>query len=151
MDKEYKLGYENEILIQIINTLMRNGKKSKIEKIMYEVLKIIKEKYKKNPIEIVEKAIYNIQPSIELKTIIKYGKPHLIPTMLSIKKQRSIAIRWLVHNILKKEKNKKNEKLIFKLYNEIINAYNKKGLTYKMKDDLHKLVEKNRANIYFRW
>lgn len=139
--------YKDSTIHKLINVLMKNGKKSIAEKAVYKTLELIKIKYNQSPLYILKEAIDNIQPSVEIKTIKKNGKEYKIPYEINLKRQQSLAIRWLVLNL-----KKSNEKTIqLKLFHEIINAYNKKGLSFKMKDDLHQQAEKNRPNLHYRW
>nr|YP_009118116.1 ribosomal protein S7 [Malawimonas californiana]AJF22872.1 ribosomal protein S7 [Malawimonas californiana] len=139
--------YKDIVLTKLINTLMKNGKKSIAEKAVYKTLELIKTKYNKSPLPILKEAIENIKPSVEVKTIKKHGKEYRIPCEINTKRQQSLGIRWIVKSL-----KKSSEKgLKFKLFNEIMNALNKKGLAYKMKDDMHQQAEKNRSNIHYRW
>jgi len=139
--------YKDMLITKLINIVMKNGKKSIAEKAVYEVCRLIKEKKNKSPLQVIKDAVENIKPSMELKKRKIGGSEHKVPFEINTKRQQSIAIKWIVQNA-----NKNSEKsLALKLYTELMNAYNKKGSSYNMKVELHQLVEKNRANLHYRW
>jgi small subunit ribosomal protein S7 len=127
---------------------MEKGNKSKIEKIINKTLLILKDKVKtENPIEIVKKAIKNIEPTIELKSIKIAGITHQVPFEIKTTRQESLAIRWLVSSA----KNRSEKTIVLRLSQEILSAYKNKGASFKKKDDIHKKAELNRTLIHYRW
>lgn len=148
MNNEYKDPiFKEQIISKIINVLMNHGKKSIIEKKVYKCLQLIKKKKNTNPINFLNKAIKNIEPTLELKNIKIAGISYQIPFEVSLKRQRNIAIRWLVDSIISRVE----KSLVNKLYIEIINAYEQKGSAYKKKDDIHRKAEANRTFVHYRW
>jgi len=148
INNEYKDPiFKNKIISKLINVLMNHGKKSIIEKNIYKCLKLIKIKKKMDPIQILNKAIQNIEPTLELKNIKIAGISYQIPFEVSLKRQTNLAIKWLIDAV----DSRIDKSLINKLYIEIINAYEQKGSVYKKKDEIHRKAEANRTYIHYRW
>lgn len=139
--------FKDPILSKLINVLMRKGKKSKIEFMVYKSLELIKKKTKESPLTILKKAVQNIQPSVELKSIKIAAKSYQIPFEISLKRQRNIGIRWLIESI----NNRSEKELYNRIFLEVINAYQQKGNAFKKKDDVHHKAESNRSYIHYRW
>nr|NP_066327.1 ribosomal protein S7 [Malawimonas jakobiformis]AAG13694.1 ribosomal protein S7 [Malawimonas jakobiformis] len=148
LKQEYKDPlFKDPIISKLINVLMKKGNKSKIEKIVYKSLELIKKNTKKTPLTIIKKAISNIKPSVELKSIKIAAKSYQIPFEISLKRQQNLAIRWLVESV----NNRSEKELTNRLYLEILNAYQQKGNAFKKKDDIHHKAESNRSFIHYRW
>jgi small subunit ribosomal protein S7 len=139
--------YKDPLVSKLINVLMKDGKKSIVEKLVYNSFQIIKKKTKKNPLIILKHAINNIEPSLSLKSIKIAGKSYQIPFELSLQKQKNLAIKWLVDSV----NNRSEKSLTNRLYLEILNAYQQKGNAIKKKDEIHRKAEANRTFIYYRW
>lgn len=139
--------YKDPIVSKLITVLMKNGNKSKIESLVYLSLQLIKKKTKINALTILKKAIHNIKPSIELKSVKRGAISYQIPFEISLKRQQNLAIHWLVESV----RNRSEKYLVNRLYLEIINAYQQKGNAVKKKDDIHHKAESNRSFINYRW
>lgn len=133
--------YNSTLVSKIINKIMKSGKKSLAEKILYAAMKNIKEIKNQDPIQILKKSVENITPKIEMKTRRIGGATYQIPCEISEKRGKSIAIKILV----KSAKNRNEKTIISKLQNEIIDAYNNIGNSVKRKEEIHKMAEANKA------
>ncbi len=139
--------YNSKLVSKFINLLMLDGKKSIAENILYSALDIIECKLKKNKIELLELAIYNVKPIVEIKTRRVGGTTYQIPIEVRPVRGITLAIRWIIMSARKKLKNN----MIVKLSNELLDAINKKGLAIKKKDEIHRLAESNKAFAHYRW
>jgi len=144
----YKRQIYNSVLIQkLINKVMLNGKKSIAEKIVYGAMEIIKEKTKKDPLEVVEKAIQNATPLLEVRPRRVGGATYQVPVEVSPRRGLSLALRWIVRSA----RERKGMPMKEKLASEILDAYNNTGGAIKKKDEMHRMAEANRAFAHYRW
>ena len=139
--------YKSTIIPKLINSIMFGGKKTIAEKIVYDAIEKIKSKTKDEPINIFHEAINNIKPTVEVKSRRVGGATYQVPTEVKSKRAQTLAIRWLVEASRKR----KNKYMSDKIFNEIYDAYEKKGLAVKKKEDVHKMAESNKAFAHFRW
>ena len=143
LDTKFKAA----IVPKLINSIMYDGKKIVAQKIIYEAIEKIKSKTKEEPINIFHEAINNIKPTVEVKSRRVGGATYQVPTEVKSKRAQTLAIRWLVEASRKR----KNKYMSDKIFNEIYDAYEKKGLAVKKKEDVHKMAESNKAFAHFRW
>ena len=139
--------FKSAIIPKLINSIMYDGKKVVAQKIIYEAIEKIKSKTKDEPINIFHEAINNIKPTVEVKSRRVGGATYQVPTEVKSKRAQTLAIRWLVDASRKR----KNKYMSDKIFNEIYDAYEKKGLAVKKKEDVHKMAESNKAFAHFRW
>lgn len=133
--------YNSEIAQKIINKLLREGKKTVAERIFYETMETIKLEHKQEPIEVLNKAVNNLKPSIELKTRRVGGSTYQIPVELKKNRGFSLAIQFLIKSARKRP----GKDMKTKLKNEIIDASNNIGNSIKKKEELHKMAEANKV------
>ena len=126
---------------------MYDGKKVVAEKIIYDAIEKIKSKTKEEPINIFNEAINNIKPTVEVRSRRVGGATYQVPVEVKSKRSQALAIRWLVAASRKR----KDKQMSDKIFNEIYDAYEKKGLAVKKKEDVHKMAESNKAFAHFRW
>ena len=139
--------FNSPIVPKLINSIMYDGKKVVAQKIIYEAIEKIKSKTKDEPINIFHEAINNIKPTVEVKSRRVGGATYQVPTEVKSKRAQTLAIRWLVEASRKR----KNKYMSDEIFNEIYDAYEKKGLAVKKKEDVHKMAESNKAFAHFRW
>ena len=139
--------FKSPIVPKLINSIMYDGKKVVAQKIIYEAIEKIKSKTKDEPINIFHEAINNIKPTVEVKSRRVGGATYQVPVEVKSKRAQTLAIRWLVEASRKR----KNKYMSDKIFNEIYDAYEKKGLAVKKKEDVHKMAESNKAFAHFRW
>ena len=139
--------FKSPIVPKLINSIMYDGKKVVAQKIIYEAIEKIKSKTKDEPINIFHEAINNIKPTVEVKSRRVGGATYQVPTEVKSKRAQTLAIRWLVEASRKR----KNKYMSDKIFNEIYDAYEKKGLAVKKKEDVHKMAESNKAFAHYRW
>ena len=139
--------YKSAIVPKLINSIMYDGKKTIAEKIVYDAIEKIKSKSKDEPISVFNEAINNIRPTIEVKSRRVGGATYQVPVEVKAKRSQTLALRWLIEASRKR----KDKKMSDKIFNEIYDAYQKKGSAIKKKDDTHRMAESNKAFAHFRW
>jgi small subunit ribosomal protein S7 len=139
--------YKSTIIPKLINSIMYDGKKTVAEKIIYEAIDKIKSKSKEEPLAIFNEAINNIKPTVEVRTRRVGGATYQVPVEVKSKRSQALALRWLIDASRKR----KDKTMSDKIFNEIYDAYQKRGLAIKKKEDTHKMAESNKAFAHFRW
>ena len=126
---------------------MERGKKSTAEKIIYSALDEISNRAKRDPLEIFEEALDQVGPQVEVKSRRVGGATYQVPVEVKSKRAQALAIRWLVDSARKR----KDKHMSDKIFNELFDAYEKKGAAVKKREDVHKMAESNKAFAHFRW
>jgi len=139
--------YKSTIIPKLINSIMNDGKKTIAEKIVYDAIDKIKSKSKEEPINIFNEAINNLKPTVEVRSRRVGGATYQVPVEVKSKRSQALALRWLVEASRKR----KDKQMSDKIFNEIYDAYQNKGLAIKKKEDTHKMAESNKAFAHFRW
>ena len=139
--------YQSMVLAKFINFIMHDGKKSVAEKIIYNALDQIKNKTKEDPIKIFNDAINNIRPNLEVRSRRVGGATYQIPVEVKTKRSQTLALRWLLEATRKRKYKTMSEKL----FNELMDASQKKGSAIKKREDTHKMAESNNAFAHYRW
>ncbi len=141
------IKYNSVLVSKLINKVMKNGKKSVAEWIVYSAFDIIREKTKRNPLEVFEQAVQNAAPVLEVRPRRVGGATYQVPIEVPEHRRISLALRWLVQYARQRQGKSMAEKLAA----ELIDAANNVGATIKKKEDTHKMAEANRAFAHFRW
>ena len=139
--------YGSLVLAKFINFVMNDGKKSSAERIIYTTFDMIKNKTKEDPIKIFNDAINNIRPNLEVRSRRVGGATYQVPVEVKTKRSQTLALRWL----LEASRKRKNKKMSDKLFNELMDASQKKGSAIKKREDTHRMAESNKAFAHFRW
>ena len=129
------------------NMIMSDGKKRTAEKIIYDALEIMAQKNKADPLSMMEKALQNVSPSVEVKSRRVGGSSYQVPIEVNPRRRMSLAMRWILDAASKRnEKTMKN-----KLASELLDACEGKGSAVKKREDVHKMAEANKAFAHYRW
>ena len=139
--------YKSAVIPKLINSIMYDGKKTIAEKIVYDAIDKIKSKSKEEPIIVFNEAINNIKPTVEVRSRRVGGATYQVPVEVKSKRAQALAIRWLVDSARKR----KDKHMADKIFNELYDAYEKKGAAVKKREDVHKMAESNKAFAHFRW
>ena len=139
--------YGSVILSKFINFIMNDGKKTTSEKIIYDALEKIKNKTKEDPIKIFDEAIGNIRPNLVVRSRRVGGATYQVPQEVKTKRSQTLALRWL----LEASRKRKNKTMSDKLFNELMDASQRKGTAIKKREDMHKMAESNKAFAHYRW
>jgi small subunit ribosomal protein S7 len=138
----------NDILVgRFINNLMKDGEKSVSQKILYQAFGIIEEKTKSDPMDVFNKAITNVQPSIEVRSRRVGGSNYQIPTEVRPDRRIALAIKW----ILTYTRARNEKTMALRLANELMAAAVGEGSSVKKKDDVHRMADANKAFAHFKW
>ncbi len=139
--------YHSVLVAQVINKILRNGKKTVSEHIVYKALDIIAEKVGGDPLVVLKRAVDNTKPETEVRSRRVGGATYQVPVLVKPRRQTSLAIRWIVTNA----KNRREKTMIERFANEVLDASNGVGASVKRRDDTHKMAESNRAFMHYRW
>ncbi len=140
--------YNSVLLARFMNNIMRRGKKSTAERIMYGALEGIKSKVKDvEPLEVFLKAIENVKPVLEVKSRRVGGANYQVPIEVRPERRTALAIRWLIQSAAARSEKTMRDRLA----GELLDAYNNTGTSIKKKEDTHKMAEANRAFAHYRW
>lgn len=139
--------FQSTEISRFINQLMRDGKKSIAQNVLYSALDLVEEKSGGTALEVFEEAIENIRPQLEVKSRRVGGATYQVPMELSAQRSRSLAMRWLILYA----NSRKGVPMSKALANEIVDAYNNTGAAVKKRDDTHKMAQANRAFAHYRW
>ncbi len=139
--------YGNALVAKFTNKIMKKGKKTIARKIIYGAFDIIKEKTKKEPVEVFDLAIQNASPLLEVRPKRVGGATYQVPREVDVNRKTALAIRW----IIQAAKSKKGKPMKEKLAEELILAANNEGSAIKKKIDTHRMAEANRAFAHFAW
>ena len=139
--------YQSLLLSKFVNFVMFDGKKSTAEKIIYTALEQINSKTKEDPIKVFNDAVNNIRPNLEVRSRRVGGATYQVPVEVKTKRSQTLALKWL----LDAARNRKNKTMSDKLFNELLDASQKKGSAIKKREDTHKMAESNKAFAHYRW
>ncbi|HEK85154.1 MAG: 30S ribosomal protein S7 [Candidatus Saccharicenans sp.] len=139
--------YNSSLVGKFINTVMKRGKKTVAERIVYDTLEILKQKTKEDPLKTLEKAIDNVRPLLETKSRRVGGANYQVPVEVPEHRSISLGMRWLVKFAGERSGKSMEEKLAA----EVLDALSNKGGAVKKKEDTHKMAEANRAFAHYKW
>lgn len=139
--------YNSKLVTKLINNIMKDGKKSIAQSILYGAFERIQNKTGKNPLEVFEKALENVMPILEVRSRRIGGANYQVPVEVRSDRRVTLGLRWLVqYSRLRHEKTMEE-----RLANEIIDASNNVGNAVKKREDTHKMAEANKAFAHYRW
>lgn len=139
--------YNSEIISKLVNNIMLDGKKGVAQKILYGAFEKIEKDTGEKAIDVFNKALDNIMPSLELKVRRVGGSNYQIPIEVSERRRKILGLRWLTNYARLRNEKTMEERLA----KEIIDASNETGSSFKKKEDTHKQAEANKAFAHFRW
>ena len=140
--------YNSELVARLINTIMRNGKKSVAQKIVYSAFDVIKAKKKDmDPLEVFLQAVENVKPKLEVKSRRVGGATYQVPIDVPAERQVALAMRWIATY----SQAKKGRSMTDSLSSELLDAFENQGASVKKKEDTHKMAQANKAFAHYRW
>jgi small subunit ribosomal protein S7 len=137
--------YNSLVIAKFINYIMRNGKKTVAQKVVYNALKLVEEKVKKDPLDVFDQVIKNVSPLLEVKSRRIGGANYQVPIQVRAERRLTLAFRW----IIEAAKSKKGKPMSERLAMELIDAFGKQGAAIKKREDVHRMAEANRAFAHF--
>jgi small subunit ribosomal protein S7 len=139
--------YNSKVITKFVNTVMQDGKKSTAEKIMYGAIANLDSRGEDKGIDLFEKAIENVKPLLEVRSRRVGGATYQVPVEVRPVRRQTLALRWLVGAA-----RKRNERtMVERLANELFEAANERGTSFKKKEDIHRMAEANKAFAHYRW
>ncbi|MCX8037403.1 MAG: 30S ribosomal protein S7 [Candidatus Sumerlaeia bacterium] len=140
--------YSSVLVARFINNVLRRGKKSVAEQIVYGAMDMMSQRLKNaDPLEVFLKAVENVKPVLEVKSRRVGGANYQVPVEVRPERRVSLAIRWLIQAAKERPEKTMRERLA----NELLDAYNGTGSAIKKREDTHKMAEANRAFAHYRW
>ena len=139
--------YNSKVVTKLVNHIMKDGKKGTAQNIIYDAFDIVKEKTGEEAMVVFEKAMNNIKPALEVKSIRVGGANYQVPVEVKPDRAQALAFRWLAQYARLRNGHSMAENLA----NEIIDASNGTGASVKKKEDTHKMAEANKAFAHYRW
>jgi small subunit ribosomal protein S7 len=140
--------YNSPLVTHLISTIMRGGKKTVAQRIVYSAFEKVSEKLEKgDPIDLLLGALENVRPKLEVKSRRVGGATYQVPVEITFERQQSLAFRWMVDAALARKGQPMREALAA----EIIDAYNNTGTVVKKREDVHRMAQANRAFAHLRW
>ena len=139
--------YHNVIVARLINKIMKNGKKSVAERIIYDALQIIEQQERRDPVSISEQAIRNVTPLLQVKPRRVGGATYQVPVEVRTDRGLFLAIRWLISSA----RARTGKSMAKKLASEIGDAAKGQGVAVKKREDTHRMAEANKAFAHYKW
>ena len=139
--------YNSKLVTKLINRLMVDGKKGVAQTILYDSFEMIKEKTNQEPMDVLNKALENIQPALEVKSRRVGGANYQVPVEVRPDRSQALGLRWLVQYA----RLRGGYSMAENLANEIIDASNGVGAAVKKREDTHRMAEANKAFAHYRW
>ena len=141
-------SYNSALVTHLINVIMKSGKRTLAERIVYGAFEKVSEKLQKgDPVDLLMGAMENARPKLEVKSRRVGGATYQVPVEISFERQESLALRWIVDAA----NGRKGVPMREAIATEIIDAYNNTGSVVKKKEEMHKMAQANRAFAHLRW
>jgi small subunit ribosomal protein S7 len=139
--------FNDRVLAKFMNVVMRDGKKSLAEQIVYGALEVVEQKSGEEPLKLFRKALDNLKPNVEVKARRVGGATYQVPVEVRADRRTSLAMRWLIEVSEARNENT----MVMRLANELLDAANLRGNAVKKRDDTHRMAEANKAFSHYRW
>lgn len=139
--------YNSQLVTKFVNVLMRDGKKSTAERLLYKALETIRERTEDDPMKVFKRAIENVKPAVEVKSRRVGGSTYQVPIEVRPNRRLALSLRWLLLSA-----SKRGEKTMdMRLAGELMDAAENRGAAMKKKEDTHRMAEANKAFAHYRW
>jgi small subunit ribosomal protein S7 len=139
--------YNSKLAAKFINNLMRKGKKSLAEHVLYGALDLIEQRSKQDPLDLFHKAMENVRPVVEVKSRRVGGATYQVPVEVRHERRDALAMRWLINYA----KQRTEKTMIQRLAGELQDAAQNRGGSVKKREDTHRMAEANKAFAHYRW
>ena len=139
--------HRSRMVQQVINKVMQDGKKSIAERTTYDALAIVGERTGRAPVEMLEEAIKELTPVLEVRSRRVGGATYQVPVEVPARRARTLAVRWLVSFA----RGRREKSMADRLANEILDATQQQGGAWKRKDDIYRMAQANKAFAHYRW
>ena len=139
--------YNSKVITKFVNAIMLDGKKSVAEKILYGAIDNLDKRGEEKGFDLFEKAVENVKPLLEVRSRRVGGATYQVPVEVRAVRRQTLALRWLID-----ASRKRNERtMVERLANELFEAANERGSSFKKKEDVHRMAEANKAFAHYRW
>ncbi len=139
--------FGSELIARFINIVMKDGKKSVAEKIIYGAMDRLSEKSGKDPVDVIENALENVRPMVEVKSRRVGGATYQVPVEVRPVRRTALAMRWVIEAARKRGE----DSMPNKLAGELLDALEGRGAAVKKREDTHRMAEANKAFAHYRW
>ncbi len=139
--------FHDLVVSKFMNTLMRAGKKSIAERIVYGAFDIIERKSRQDPLRVFHEALDNVKPAVEVRSRRVGGATYQVPVEVRPERRQALAIRWLIQSARSRSEHSMTDKLSA----ELLDAANRRGSAVKKREDTHRMAEANKAFAHYRW
>jgi len=139
--------YNSELVARVVNALMKSGKKTISEKIVYGAIDVLGEKTGKDALEVLDQAINNMKPKVEVKSRRVGGSTYQVPVDIRPSRQLALALRWMSQYASAR----RGMGMPKAIAAELLDAYNNTGNVLKKRDDTHKMAQANKAFAHYAW
>jgi small subunit ribosomal protein S7 len=139
--------FNDLVITKFMNAVMREGKKSTAERIVYGALERMEQKAKADPVQMFHTALDNVMPTVEVRSRRVGGATYQVPVEVRSERRQALAIRWLITAARARNENT----MVERLSGELLDAANNRGTAVKKREDTHKMAEANRAFSHYRW
>ncbi|MEE9588975.1 MAG: 30S ribosomal protein S7 [Hyphomicrobiaceae bacterium] len=139
--------FGDNVLTKFMNSVMRDGKKSVAERIVYGALDQVESKAKRNPVELFHEALDNVMPAVEVRSRRVGGATYQVPVEVRTDRRQALAIRWIISAARGRNENT----MVERLSGELLDAANNRGTAVKKREDTHRMAEANKAFSHYRW
>jgi len=139
--------YNSQLVTKFVNVLMRDGKKTVAEQLLYDALELIRERTDEDPVKVFKKAVDNVKPAVEVKSRRVGGSTYQVPIEVRPSRRLALSMRWLIQSA-----QRRGEKTMdLRLANEFSDAAQNRGAAIKKREDTHRMAEANKAFAHYRW
>jgi small subunit ribosomal protein S7 len=139
--------FKDLVVTKFMNALMKDGKKSAAERIVYGAFDLILSKGGQDPVQTFHEALTNVKPMVEVRSRRVGGATYQVPVEVRAERRQALAIRWLVEMSRKRSENT----MVERLSSELLDAANNRGAAVKKREDTHRMAEANKAFSHYRW
>jgi small subunit ribosomal protein S7 len=139
--------FSDAVVSKFMNSIMKEGKKSVAERIVYGALDRMQNRAKSDPVQLFHQALENVMPAVEVRSRRVGGATYQVPVEVRNERRQALAIRWLISAARGRNENTMEERLS----GELLDAANNRGTAVKKREDTHKMAEANRAFSHYRW
>jgi small subunit ribosomal protein S7 len=139
--------YNSQLVTKFVNVIMKDGKKTVAEKILYEALDLIRGRIEDDPMKVFKRAVDNVKPQVEVKSRRVGGSTYQVPIEVRPSRRLALSMRWLIQGAKKRGEKTMRQQLA----GELLDAAENRGTAIKRKEDTHRMAEANKAFSHYRW
>ncbi len=139
--------YNSQLVTRFVNVVMRDGKKTVAERILYDALSLIEQRIGDDPMKVFKRAVENVKPAVEVKSRRVGGSTYQIPIEVRPARRLALSMRWIIQNAKRRSERGMGEKLA----GELMDAADQRGAAIKKREDTHRMADANKAYAHYRW